>query len=57
MVVGDMPANRQLVDTGVEGIVIETRRWMGAAANRERFSTDRVVELYERLLARILEQA
>jgi glycosyltransferase involved in cell wall biosynthesis len=83
VVVSDIPANRQLVDTGVEGIVVETRnadaigsalesilgdsdsdgetrRRMGTAARLrigERFSTDRVVELYETLFAKILKQA
>jgi len=79
VVVSDIPANRQLVDAGVEGVVVktrdadaigmafgsllgdgETRRRMGTAARLrigESFSTDRVVELYEALFAKILEQA
>jgi glycosyltransferase involved in cell wall biosynthesis len=76
VVVSDIPANRQLVDTGVEGMVVETRnadaigsaldsilsdgaarRRMGAAARSrigERFSTVRVVGLYEALFERLL---
>jgi glycosyltransferase involved in cell wall biosynthesis len=76
VVVSDIPANRQLVDHGVEGLVVETRnaeaigmaldsilsdsaagRRMGAAARTRigvSFSTDRVVDLYETLFARLL---